>query len=88
MHYITARYYGFTGFDMEILPIGTVLRLKNLDEATPKEDLIISISGPLINLILAVIFYFLNCVMPRDYFNTLYLGNLALGLFNLIPALP
>ena len=42
MHYITARYFGFTGFDMEILPIGTVLRLKNLDEATPKEDLIIS----------------------------------------------
>ena len=26
--------------------------------------------------------------MPRNYFNILYLGNLALGLFNLIPALP
>jgi len=88
MHYITARYFGFTGFDMEILPIGTVLRLKNLDEATPKEDLIISMAGPLLNLILAVIFYMLNKSMPRNYFNILYLGNLALGLFNLIPALP
>jgi stage IV sporulation protein FB len=88
MHYITAIYFGFTGFDMEILPIGTVLKLKNLDEATPKEDLIISMSGPLLNLIMAVIFYLLNFVMPRSYFNTLYLGNLALGLFNLLPALP
>ena len=88
MHYITARYFGFTGFDMEILPIGTVLKLKNLDEATPKEDLIISMSGPLLNLIMAVIFYLLNFVMPRSYFDTLYLGNLVLGLFNLLPALP
>ena len=88
MHYITAVYFGFTGFDMEILPIGTVLRLKDLDEATPKEDLIISLSGPLTNIILAVIFYVLNQNMPRNYFNILYLGNLALGLFNLIPALP
>ena len=88
MHYITAVYFGFTGFDVEILPIGTVLKLKNLDEATPKEDLIISLSGPLINIILAVIFYVLNQNMPRNYFNILYLGNLALGLFNLIPALP
>jgi len=88
MHYITARYFGFTGFDMEILPIGTVLKLKNLDEATPKEDLIISLSGPLINLILAVIFYVLNSFMPHSYLYILYLGNLALGFFNLIPALP
>ena len=88
MHYITARYFGFVGFDMEILPIGTVLKLKNLDEATPKEDLIISLSGPLINLILAVIFYVLNSFMPQNYLYILYLGNFALGFFNLIPALP
>jgi stage IV sporulation protein FB len=58
VHYITARFLGFSGFVVELIPIGAVLKVKDLDEATPLEDFIISISGPLFNLILAGIFYF------------------------------
>ena len=36
MHYLTARILGFSGFDIEILPIGAVLKLRDLDEASPK----------------------------------------------------
>ena len=46
VHYLTAVAFGFSGFDIKILPIGAVLRLKDLDEATPFEDLVISLSGP------------------------------------------
>lgn len=88
MHYLTARILGFSGFDIEILPIGAVLKLKDLDEATPKEDLIISLSGPLLNLILAIIFYFLFIIFNRPYLHLIYSSNLALGIFNLIPAFP
>lgn len=88
VHYLTARILGFSGFDIEILPIGAVLKVKDLDEATPKEDLIISLSGPLSNLLLAVIFYVLFILFNRPYMLLIYNSNLAIGIFNLIPAFP
>jgi len=87
-HYTTARILGFSGFDIEILPIGAVLKMKQLDEASPKEDLIISLSGPLINLLLAIIFYGLFIKTDIKIFHLLYSSNLAIGVFNLIPAFP
>lgn len=88
MHYLTARILGFSGFDIEILPIGAVLKVKDLDEASPREDLIISLSGPLLNLLLAVIFYFLYILFNKTYLRLIYNSNLVLGVFNLIPAFP
>ncbi|MCB2288730.1 M50 family metallopeptidase [Clostridium sp. CS001] len=88
MHYLTARILGFSGFDIEILPIGAVLKVKDLDEASPKEDIIISLSGPLLNLLLAVIFYVLFIAFHRDYLSLICNSNLAIGIFNLIPAFP
>lgn len=88
VHYGFARKLGFNGFGIEILPIGTVLKLDDLDEATPKEDLIISISGPLVNLILACVFYFFKKNYSLNYLDLIYMSNLALGIFNLIPAFP
>lgn len=80
-HYVAARRLGFSGFDAEVLPIGAVLKVKDLDEATPKEDFLISISGPMLNLILAIIFYFMK---SKVLFNT----NITLCLFNFIPVMP
>ncbi len=81
VHYFTARMLGFSGFDVEILPIGATLRVKDIEEATYRQDFIISISGPLSNLILAVVFYFLG-------YKLLFQTNLTLGIFNFIPASP
>lgn len=88
VHYITAKKLGFKGFGIEILPIGAVLKFRDLDDADPREDLIISISGPLFNLIFALILYLVNKEFNNYYLNLLYRSNLALGIFNLIPALP
>ncbi|WMJ82351.1 M50 family metallopeptidase [Clostridium sp. MB40-C1] len=87
-HYITARKMGFKGFDIEILPIGAVLHLKDLDDAEPKEDIIISMSGPLFNLVAALIFGVLKNFFYSEYFNFIYLSNMALAIFNLLPAFP
>lgn len=88
VHFTVAKKMGFKGFDIEILPIGAVLRLKDLDDADPKEDFIISISGPLFNLIFALLAFLLNKVFFNYYLYLLYMSNLSLGLFNLIPAFP
>lgn len=87
-HYFTARTLGFSGFDIEILPIGALLNLKDLDEASPKEDFIISVSGPIFNLIMAIIFYFLYTYFKQDILYQFLVSNFALGCFNLIPAFP
>ncbi|WP_139904034.1 M50 family metallopeptidase [Clostridium thermarum] len=88
VHYGTAVAFGFSGFDIKILPIGAVLRLKDLDEATPMEDLIITAAGPCFNLLLALACYIISTVHPGATINFLIKSNLALGLFNLIPAFP
>lgn len=88
VHYITARYLGFSGFDIELIAVGAVLKFRDLDDATPKEDLIISLSGPVSNIVASMIFYFLYKRFPSDDLYMLFAGNLAIGLFNLIPAFP
>ncbi|MGH4051031.1 MAG: M50 family metallopeptidase [Clostridium sp.] len=88
MHYLAARILGFSGFDIEILPIGAVLKVKDLDEASAMEDLIISLAGPMFNLLIAVIFYILFMAYNMPYLHLIYKTNLALGIFNLIPAFP
>ncbi|MCM8710375.1 M50 family metallopeptidase [Clostridium sp. SYSU_GA19001] len=88
VHYFTALILGFSGFDLEILPIGARLSLKELDEASPKEDIIISLSAPIFNIVLALLFYNLYKNYSLECTYTLYMGNLAVGLFNLLPAFP
>ena len=88
VHYITARYFGFSGFDIELIAVGAVLKFRDLDDASPKEDLLISLSGPMSNIALAVIFYFLYKNFASNDLYMLFAGNLAIGFFNLIPAFP
>jgi stage IV sporulation protein FB len=88
VHYFTAVMLGFSGFDMRILPIGAVLRLRDLDEATALEDLIISISAPLSNIAIGFVLYLIKKFFLIEYLDFIIYSNLALGLFNIIPAFP
>ncbi|UZW12676.1 M50 family metallopeptidase [Clostridium pasteurianum] len=87
-HYFVARYFGFKSGNVEILPFGAVLTVNDFEEASFKEDLIISLSGPIFNLVLAVIFYIVYLYFHNTIINSLFLTNAALGVFNLVPALP
>ncbi|CAM2844015.1 M50 family metallopeptidase [Hathewaya histolytica] len=87
-HYVVARMLNFSAYDIKILPFGAVLNLKDIDDAEPLEDLIISISGPLINIILSIIFYILYFKFKVEIYYSFYISNLVLGIFNLIPAFP
>lgn len=88
VHLITARAMGFSGFTIDILPIGTTLRVKELDEAEPMEDMIISLSGPVSNIILALTLFLINIFMENPIIYKFAFYNLIIGIFNMIPAFP
>ncbi|MFA9398888.1 MAG: site-2 protease family protein, partial [Clostridiaceae bacterium] len=88
VHYFTALKLGYYGYDLEIKPIGLNLKLKDIEDASFKEDLYISISGPLYNLIVYIIFYILFANYKLEVFQIIYFSNLSIFLFNIIPAFP
>jgi Zn-dependent protease/CBS domain-containing protein len=102
-HSLVAQRLGIEIQDITLLPIGGVARLKSLP-TRPMDEVKIAIAGPLVNLVLAPIFFgvaFLLGSSPLDSANILqggnslgqifaYLGliNVALVVFNMIPAFP
>ncbi|MBV1817199.1 M50 family metallopeptidase [Clostridium cochlearium] len=88
IHCAVARVLGFKGFNIEILPIGAVLKLKDIEEASAKEDLIIALSAPAFNVFLGILFYFLYGMYGRDLYYTFFQYNMIIGGINLIPAFP
>ncbi len=88
VHYFTARCFGYKGGSVKILPFGAVLRLSNIDDASVMEEVIISLSGPIFNLVLAVVFYELSLQLNYRVLKSLLFTNVCLGIFNLVPTLP
>jgi len=102
-HSLVAQRLGIEIQDITVLPIGGVARLKSLPER-PWDEVKIAIAGPLVNVVLAPIFFAIALLLgasPLDIANILeggnslgqifaYLGyiNVALVVFNLIPAFP
>ncbi|GAA0787277.1 M50 family metallopeptidase [Hathewaya limosa] len=87
-HYFAARKLGFSAYEIKLLPFGAVLNLQDIDDAEPFEDFIISIAGPCMNIILALVFYFIYYKFKVNFCYRFCICNLVLGIFNLIPAFP
>ncbi|HEY3741134.1 MAG TPA: site-2 protease family protein [Bryobacteraceae bacterium] len=98
-HAWVSSQYGIRTVEIVMFPIGGVSRLGR--RARPGEELWIALAGPTVNLVLAVILYFVatsrNPILnlssidhPTDdnLATQLFLGNLALAGFNLLPAFP
>lgn len=92
-HSLQARRYGIQVRDIVLLPIGGVARAERIPE-NPKQEIVVAISGPLVNFALAAVFAIVLVARqtPLDYENdflfSLLAINIALGTFNLIPAFP
>src|SRR5918997_6025447 len=102
-HSLVAQRLGIEIGDITLLPIGGLARLKSLPEK-PWDEVKIAIAGPLVNVVLAPLFFGVaillggGITMPPNILEGVqsaaqvfvYLGfiNVALVVFNLIPAFP
>ena len=102
-HSLVAKRFGITVRDITLLPIGGVASMNKMPD-NPKQEFLISIAGPLFNIILAAVLFFIfyhapwmprailtNPTSGHTWLHTIALIpwiNMALAMFNLLPAFP
>jgi Zn-dependent protease len=101
-HALTARRFGIHTLDVTLLPIGGVARLERMPR-DPVQELLVAIAGPLVNVVIALLLagvVFLVAGMQAfaparwevtglvTFVANLMWTNVALVLFNLLPAFP
>ncbi len=95
-HALAGRLLGVVVQDIIITPIGGVARLHGLSARQPLMELVITLAGPAVNLLLAAMFALWlrarNLPMEPQGLESLpqilMWANLAMGIFNLLPAFP
>jgi len=89
-HVITVRFFGGKVDKVGFFPLGMVAKAHGLELLPPRERYIIYAAGPALNLFIAA-WAFLTSYLSFvgvPWLNQLALINLALAVFNLLPALP
>lgn len=83
-HCLVGEYLGYTLEKVKLLPFG--LKANFLDEyIKPRDDILISASGPLINFVFFILFKFIEYATGNDIYIVRDI-NFILFIFNLIPA--
>ena len=97
-HAMVAKKFGVHTRDITLLPIGGVVRLERMPRR-PLHELWISLAGPAVNAALAIILFAVVAAqrgaageevrfMHEGFLGRLAWANMALALFNLLPAFP
>jgi Zn-dependent protease len=91
-HALAARRYGIRTRDVTLLPIGGVARLERMPE-DPRQELVVALAGPAVNVGIAlllggVLFITGGAVFGGSFIGQLLAINIALVLFNMLPAFP
>ncbi len=104
-HALTAKRFGIGTKSITLLPIGGIASLDKIPE-DPKQEFLVAIAGPLVNIIIAIFLYFLIPIQDftnknlgealeylsnfslKNFLLYLFIVNVAMFVFNLIPAFP
>jgi Zn-dependent protease/CBS domain-containing protein len=95
-HALAAKSFGINTPDITLLPIGGVARLERMPEE-PKQELIIAVAGPLVNVIIAACLFLVGArtdlspwtgTQGGDLLAMVLKINIWMVLFNLLPAFP
>lgn len=87
-HIFVGNKFGCKIYDLEIGIVGAKAELSDIEDLIDKEKLILYLSGPIMNFILALIFCALYDITSFSIFNIGCEVNIGLFIFNLIPAYP
>lgn len=86
MHLIVGLIIGGKAEKIYINPFGVSLEIYSYGKSKPLSKILFYLSGPLINFILAILFFYLN--IDTEFKEKLIYTNLAICFFNLLPILP
>jgi Zn-dependent protease len=86
-HALVARRYGVKTREIVLLPIGGIAVLSESPKK-PMHELWIALAGPMTSLALAALAFLALAVGGPEFFSFLGALNLALGIFNMLPAFP
>ncbi len=99
-HALAARRFGIGTEDITLLPIGGVARLQRIPRQ-PLQELVIAVAGPAVNVVIAASILVGTLVAPNgaatlldsdvlsgSFLGRLFWANIALVIFNLLPAFP
>ncbi|MBX2961254.1 MAG: site-2 protease family protein [Cyclobacteriaceae bacterium] len=99
-HALAAKRYNIKTKNITLLPIGGLAQLESIPEK-PKEELVVALAGPLVNVVIATFLFPLVKLSPNvieeidlsrlSHYNFLFslmVVNIWLAVFNMIPAFP
>lgn len=101
-HALTAKKFNIKTYNITLFPIGGIASLEKLPEK-PSEELMVAFTGPMVNIVLALILsLFIHYpnnseemmaqlsggINSNNFLLNFFLVNMALAVFNLIPAFP
>jgi Zn-dependent protease len=98
-HALTARRFGIGTRHITLLPIGGVALLERMP-ADPREEIIVALAGPAVNVVIAAAVWLLLQATGRpgaifefglvqtNFLQSVLFANILLAIFNMIPAFP
>ena len=101
-HALMAKRFGIKTHSIVLLPIGGIASLEKMPDE-PKKELLVALAGPMVNFVIVLILYpFVDFAAFSDpeqasyffsgelkaFLGALFMVNLILALFNLLPAFP
>ncbi len=89
-HVMMARFLQLGVKEIELLPFGGIVRLETLFELSPRDEVLVSVAGPLSNILMIVgCLAFRNSdLLGMENYDLFIQANLAIAGFNLLPVLP